>query len=49
MSHHHTYYVTSSYRYKEMYVPYIVNEESLYGTGQLPKFAEDLFATPHQV
>ena len=29
--------------YREVYVPYIVNSESLYGTGQLPKFAEDLF------
>ena len=39
---------THTHRYREMYVPYIVNEESLYGTGQLPKFAEDLFSTPHQ-
>ncbi len=29
--------------YLEVYVPYIVNRESLLGTGQLPKFAEDLF------
>jgi seryl-tRNA synthetase len=29
--------------YKEVYVPYIVNADSLYGTGQLPKFADDLF------
>lgn len=29
--------------YTEMYVPYIVNSESLQGTGQLPKFEEDLF------
>ena len=29
--------------YNEVYVPYMVNEDSLYGTGQLPKFAEDLF------
>jgi seryl-tRNA synthetase len=29
--------------YKEVYVPYIVNEDSLIGTGQLPKFADDLF------
>lgn len=29
--------------YAETYVPYIVNADSLYGTGQLPKFAEDLF------
>jgi seryl-tRNA synthetase len=30
--------------YTECYTPYIVNAETLYGTGQLPKFAEDLFA-----
>ncbi|MGM0562875.1 MAG: serine--tRNA ligase [Pseudomonadota bacterium] len=29
--------------YQEVYVPYIVNQDSLYGTGQLPKFGEDLF------
>jgi seryl-tRNA synthetase len=29
--------------YSEVYVPYIVNSASLYGTGQLPKFAEDQF------
>ena len=29
--------------YKEMYVPYIANKESLFGTGQLPKFEDDLF------
>ncbi len=29
--------------YTEVYVPYMVNEESLFGTGQLPKFAEDLY------
>jgi len=29
--------------YSEIYVPYIVNKESLYGTGQLPKFEQDLF------
>jgi len=31
--------------YEEMYVPYLVNHYSLYGTGQLPKFGEDLFHT----
>lgn len=31
--------------YAEMYVPYLVNHDSLYGTGQLPKFGEDLFHT----
>ena len=30
--------------YEETYVPFMVNQESLYGTGQLPKFGEDLFA-----
>jgi len=30
--------------YQEVYVPYLVNAESLIGTSQLPKFAEDLFA-----
>ena len=29
--------------YEELYVPYLVNSESLKGTGQLPKFEEDLF------
>jgi seryl-tRNA synthetase len=31
--------------YTEAYVPYLVNPESLQGTGQLPKFADDLFHT----
>ena len=31
--------------YEECYTPYLVNEDSLIGTGQLPKFAEDLFKT----
>ncbi len=34
---------TSKHGYEEVYVPYIVNAESLYGTGQLPKFADDQF------
>jgi seryl-tRNA synthetase len=34
--------------YKESYVPYLVNAESLTGTGQLPKFKEDLFALKEQ-
>lgn len=34
---------TESHGYQEVYVPYIVNTESLFGTGQLPKFEEDLF------
>ncbi len=36
---------TNEHGYQEMYVPYLVNEESLLGTGQLPKFGEDLFHT----
>jgi seryl-tRNA synthetase len=34
----------SEHGYTEMYVPYLVRDAALYGTGQLPKFAEDLFA-----
>ena len=34
---------TGAHGYEEIYVPYIVNKESLRGTGQLPKFEEDLF------
>ena len=34
---------TREHGYEEVYVPYIVNAESLFGTGQLPKFAEDQF------
>lgn len=34
---------TQTHGYREVYVPYIVNEASLTGTGQLPKFAEDSF------
>ncbi|SEP78328.1 seryl-tRNA synthetase [Solimonas aquatica] len=34
---------TREHGYEELYVPYMVNGASLYGTGQLPKFAEDLF------
>ncbi len=34
---------TQEHGYREIYVPYIVNRESLRGTGQLPKFEEDLF------
>ncbi|PHS26765.1 MAG: serine--tRNA ligase [Methylophaga sp.] len=35
---------TEQHGYTETYVPYLVNSNSLRGTGQLPKFAEDLFA-----
>ena len=34
---------TKEHSYEEVYVPYIVNSQSLIGTGQLPKFEEDLF------
>ncbi|MFT4520626.1 MAG: seryl-tRNA synthetase [Halioglobus sp.] len=34
---------TEEHGYQEIYVPYIVNRDSLVGTGQLPKFEEDLF------
>jgi seryl-tRNA synthetase len=35
---------TSKHGYTECYTPYIVNADSMRGTGQLPKFADDLFA-----
>ncbi len=35
---------THDHGYQEVYVPYLVNADSLRGTGQLPKFEEDLFA-----
>ncbi len=34
---------TKEHGYQEVYVPYMVNKDSLFGTGQLPKFAEDQF------
>jgi seryl-tRNA synthetase len=37
---------TAAHGYTELYAPYLVNSASLYGTGQLPKFAEDLFQVP---
>ncbi len=36
---------TREHGYTEVYVPYLVNADSMFGTGQLPKFEEDLFAT----
>jgi seryl-tRNA synthetase len=36
---------TLEHGYEETYVPYLVNAESLFGTGQLPKFADDQFMT----
>ena len=37
---------TDSNGYTEHFVPYLVNDAAMYGTGQLPKFANDLFKTP---
>ena len=34
---------TGEHGYTEVYAPYLVNPESMFGTGQLPKFEEDLF------
>ncbi|EJX7569233.1 TPA: serine--tRNA ligase [Vibrio cholerae] len=36
---------TDQHGYIELYVPYLVNAETLFGTGQLPKFGQDLFHT----
>src|SRR3984893_7845147 len=38
---------TREHGYTEVLPPYLVNSESMYGTGQLPKFASDLFRVPH--
>ena len=38
---------TRAHGYTEVLPPYLVNSESMYGTGQLPKFAADLFRVPH--
>jgi seryl-tRNA synthetase len=38
---------TEQHGYTECYTPYMVNAETLLGTGQLPKFEEDLFAVDH--
>jgi seryl-tRNA synthetase len=38
---------TREHGYTEVLPPYLVNSESMYGTGQLPKFAADLFRVPH--
>jgi seryl-tRNA synthetase len=37
---------TGEHGYTEIYAPYIVNAQSMYGTGQLPKFEQDLFIVP---
>src|SRR5246127_4928254 len=38
---------TDQHSYTEVLPPYMVNSDSMYGTGQLPKFADDLFRVPH--
>jgi seryl-tRNA synthetase len=38
---------TEQHGYEECYTPYLVNAETLTGTGQLPKFEEDLFSLKH--
>ncbi|MDP3308231.1 serine--tRNA ligase [Methylotenera sp.] len=38
---------TEKHGYEECYTPYLVNKETLTGTGQLPKFEEDLFGLAH--
>ncbi len=40
---------TDQHGYTETYVPYLVNAASMRGTGQLPKFEEDLFKVPRQM
>ncbi|MFZ1547692.1 MAG: serine--tRNA ligase [Candidatus Nitrotoga sp.] len=40
---------TDQHGYTEVYVPYLVNADSMRGTGQLPKFEEDLFRVPRQL
>ena len=37
---------TGAHGYTEVYAPYLVNADSMYGTGQLPKFEDDLFSVP---
>src|SRR5215471_21727557 len=38
---------TREHGYREVLPPYLVNSDSMYGTGQLPKFAADSFRVPH--
>ena len=40
---------TSQHGYEELYVPFMVNAASMRGTGQLPKFEEDLFKVPRKM
>ncbi|MCP4788805.1 MAG: serine--tRNA ligase [Gammaproteobacteria bacterium] len=39
---------TADHGYQEIYVPYLANADSLRGTGQLPKFEQDLFKVPSE-
>jgi seryl-tRNA synthetase len=39
---------TTLHGYQECHVPYLLHEQALYGTGQLPRFAEDLFAVSRE-
>ncbi len=39
---------TAEHGYMEVYTPYLVNAASMFGTGQLPKFEEDLFKVPRE-
>ncbi len=39
---------TGDHGYTEVYAPYLVNADSMYGTGQLPKFEADLFKVPRE-
>ena len=39
---------TGEHGYTEVYAPYLVNADSMYGTGQLPKFEADLFKVPRE-
>jgi len=38
---------TREHGYTEVLPPFLVNADSMYGTGQLPKFEADLFKVPH--
>ena len=40
---------TVQHGYQEIYAPYIVNADSMHGTGQLPKFEADLFKVPRKI
>jgi len=40
---------TQEHGYTELYVPYMVNADAMFGTGQLPKFADDAFITTDEI